>query len=164
MSNRITWEDLVAAVQRQFQHSAPNGWLLGWDRNRGFALVCTAAAPHQTTNHSSFDFGFCNWYEVCVNGNTDQCFWSLTIKLSFILPIYCIYWTRYESSIKGSVIDTAPTGYQVVEDNVRVAVENAGFFELPDDWYERKIDGVELELSGNERVTLGKCLFTDYEG
>jgi hypothetical protein len=36
--------------------------------------------------------------------------------------------------------------------------------ELPDAWYDKVVDGVELELSGTENVTLGKCLFSDYDG
>ncbi len=162
MTNRITIDDITESIHSQFDKGPPNGWLLGWDESRCFALISAAAAPHPTSNHTSFDYGFCNWFEVRIDSEGDDRYWTLTIKLSFIAPAYCIHWTQYESPTQGAVIPAAPVGYKIVEDKVRIAAENAGFFGIPTEWCEKQLLGVELELSGTENVTLGKCLFTDY--
>jgi hypothetical protein len=31
------------------------------------------------------------------------------------------------------------------------------------EWYNLPIDGIDLELSEKDEVTIGKCLFVDYE-
>jgi hypothetical protein len=159
----ITLNDIIKSIREQFENGPPNGWILGWDLSRYFALVSTAAAPYPTSNYTAFDYGFCNWFEVRVNSDSNQQYWTLTIKLSFIVPTYCVHWTYYESSTQGAVIPVAPVRYRSVEEKVRIAVEDAGFFELPVEWYEEHIHGIELELSGKDNVTVGKCLFSDYE-
>lgn len=162
MSKPIALETIISSIRNQFRGGPPNGWLLGWDESRCFPLVAAAAAPYPTINHTSFDYGFCNWFEVRIDDTSDGYYWTLTIKLSFIVPTYGFHWTRYESLTQGVVSPAAPAGYQVVEDEVRMALENAGFFELPAKWYEQELQGVELELSGTKGVTLSKCLFNDY--
>lgn len=163
MSNPMTFDEITKAIHSQFHEGPPNGWLLKWNESRYFALVSDAAAPHRTTNHTSFDYGFCNWFEVRIDGNSHHGYWTLTIKLSFIIPAYCFHWTQYENSTQGTVIHAAPAGYQMLEDKVRIAVENAGFFAISAQWYDVELEGVELELSSTEHVTLGKCLFTDHD-
>lgn len=162
MINRLSLGDVTEAIRTHFREGPPNGWLLGWDERRCFVLVSAAAAPHPVTNHTSFDYGFCNWFEVRVDSETGEHYWTLTIKLSFIAPTYSFHWTQYEGPTQGSVIRAAPPGCEMVEDRVRSAVENAGFVEIPDEWCEQELKDVQLELSGTQNVTLGKCLFTDY--
>ncbi len=158
----MTLNEIVETVQTQFSEGPPNGWLLGWDETRCFELIHAAAAPLDTTSLVAFDYGFCNWYETRVEGDAAHHNWTLTVKLSFIVPAYCIYWTQYETSTDGFLVETAPTGYQQTEDKVRAAVERVGFFELPVEWHEVQIHGVELELSETNNVTLDKCLFQDH--
>src|SRR5262245_40389019 len=124
MRSPIGLDDLVRAVHHRFQDGPPNGWLLGWDEMRHFALIRAAAAPHQVSNQTSFDYGFCNWFDIRIDSDDDERYWTLTIKLSFITPTYCLFWTRYENPTQGAVIPNAPNGYQGVEDSVRTAVQN----------------------------------------
>lgn len=162
MNDSITLDEIIRIIRSRFHDGPPNGWLLCWDETRYFALVSDAATPYPTINYTSFDYGFCNWFEVRID--SDHRYWTFTIKLSFIAPVYCVHWTQYESPSQGAVISAAPLGHQAVEDNVRTAVERAGFFELPTEWYDQQVQGIELELSGTENVTIGKCLFSDYDG
>lgn len=162
MTGSMTLNNLLKVVRDQFQDGPPNGWLLGWDEMRYFKLISSAAEPHVTINQTSFDYGFCNWFDVHIEPGGDERCWLLTIKLSFIAPTYCMFWTQYEGPTHGTVIATAPDGYQPIEDKVRALVHNKGFFELPDEWYDKQVEGVFLELSESGNVTLSKCLFTDY--
>ncbi|QDU80180.1 hypothetical protein Pla110_19040 [Polystyrenella longa] len=164
MNIPLTLEDIKEEIHTQFQDKPPNGWLLGWDESRGFASLHTAAAPHSIVNCTSFDYGFCNWFELIIDSEIDECYWKLTIKLSFIVPAYVYYWTQYDRPARCRVLSNAPLGYEEIEDRLRVVVENAGFFEIPMEWYDYEMKGVELELSGTENVTLSKCLFSDYDG
>ena len=87
----------------------------------------------------------------------------MTIKISFVVPAYVIHWTEYESRTVGKVISSPPDPFREIEMKVRMALETAGCFELPDTWLEVLISGVTLELSGNHNVTLSKCLFSDHD-
>ncbi len=156
-------DDLIESIECQFRGGPPNGWLLGWDESRCATLVSTAAAPHTTTNNTSFDYGFCNWFEVRIDNTNDDLFWTLTIKLSFIAPAFCVHWTQYDRSTQGTFIPMAPAGYREVEKKVCAALESVGFFEISDEWYNVKLHGIELELSSEEHVSIGKCLFSDFE-
>lgn len=162
----MTVDDITEAVRLQFRDAPPNGWLLGWNESRHFQLIRSASTPLPVINCTSFDYSFCNFYEARVNDEENAGFWTLTVKLSFIVPACCIYWTQYKSPTKGWVVDMAPVGYQQIEDRVRTEIVNAGFFELPREWHDVKVNGVELELSGDGEgdVTLDKCLFEDHPG
>lgn len=163
MKESVSLSEIIDEVCRQFSDSPPNGWLLGWDESRCYELIHAAAAPCETTNNTSFDYNFCNLFISKATGR-DECYWTLTVRLSFIVPAYSMHWTQYEKSGEAFVIQEAPNDYTQIESKIRAAIENAGFFELPRDWYEQELQGIELELSGTENVTLGKCLFQDYDG
>ena len=167
MSRSISLDELVQTVQSRFQDDPPNGWQLGWDRERCLDLVRSAASPHPARNLTSFDDAFCNWYEVCIDPSDGKQHWkqrTLTIQFSFIAPVSCLYWDRPKRSTQGDLIASAPESYQAVEARVRAAVWAVGFFEAPSDWLNHEIEGIQLELSGTHHVTLGKCLFCDYDG
>lgn len=164
MKSRFTLKKITETIRTQFQEGPPNGWILGWDSSRCFHLISAAAVPYPVANHTSFDYGFCNWFQVRIDGENEECYWTLTIKISFIAPVYAFHWTQYGSKTQGRVIPAAPQDYQSVEDSVRLAVENSRFCELPVEWHDKELKGIELELSGSENVTVGKCLFSDYEG
>lgn len=63
----MTLDDLFKAVRDQFQNGPPNGWLLGWDEMRYFELLRNAAKPYGAINQTSFDYGFCNWFDVRID-------------------------------------------------------------------------------------------------
>ncbi|WP_165248261.1 hypothetical protein [Paludisphaera soli] len=164
VTNPIRLDDLIRLVQERFRDGPPNGWLLGWDPARCLDSVGRAARPHHVGNTTSFDYGFCNQFEVAIGaGGRGEC-WVLTIHLSFVAPTFCLFWTRYKSPNKGVVNAGVPEGQRALEDEVRAAIQAEGFFELPDEWFDVHVDGVRLELSDAADVTLNKCLFCDYDG
>lgn len=164
MNDLLTIEEIKKAIDNLFREGPPNGWQLGWSKARYFGPITAAAAPYRTTNHTSFDYGFCNWYEVHVDGSDKERYYIMTIKISFVIPVYCMFWTEHENNISGSVIELSPKEFKHIEDSVRCAVKKMGFSEISNEWHEIKISGVHLELGGTENATIGKCLFTDYAG
>lgn len=85
----------------------------------------------------------------------------------FIADFYCAHWTQYLDSKgqSGFVRPSAPDRESALTGaRVRRVIESAGFCELPDEWLIEELSGVTLELAGAEAVTIGKCLFDDYEG
>ncbi len=151
------------AIGRRFSGGPPNGWVLGWDRTRMFAEICREAKDYSCTNCTSFDYSFCNRYEIRVDESSYE-FWNLTVRISFVLDVFSLHWTRYVAGGKrGWVLDDAPNQEaSLVELRIRDSLESKGYDELPADWYEEPIDGVVLELSG-DRATIGKCLFEDHD-
>ncbi|HVW02579.1 MAG TPA: hypothetical protein VHB77_19640 [Planctomycetaceae bacterium] len=156
MSHPLTLEELTTVVAERFRSGPPNGWLLGWDASRCSERLRDAVAPYDLVNCTSFDYSFCNWYEVRFNRHRREAFWTLTAKLSFVAPAYCMHWN--------TAAPAAPAESQHVESNLRTELERAGFFELPVEWSELAVPNVQLELSGARNVTLSKCLFCDYDG
>lgn len=164
MTVELSLNDIKSAIHASFRNGPPNGWLLQWDTSRGQSLIQNAVAPNQVINHTSFDYGFCNWFEVRFTDNTPASDIILTAKLSFILPVCWLDWKQSNNSGTVRTLSRIPEPYRTVEENLRHALHKAGFVELPDEWYRLEVNGVELELSGNVNVTIEKCLFTDYEG
>lgn len=161
MAEQLPVQEIIRHIRSQFRDGQPNGWLLNWDESRLFTQVSIAAAPHEVLNCTTFDYAFCNWYEIPIStGHND---WILTIKLSFIVPAYCMYWTEHDTVTGGSVAPIAPMGYQNLEDKVRFAAESAGLFELPSEWHDHEVQGVTLDLSNTSNVTIDKCLFCDHD-
>jgi len=162
MAQNLLLEEIVAQVREQFREEVPNGWLLGWDLNRGHAAIREATAPYRASNLTSFDYSFCNWYEVKVRNGYQK--WLLTVKISFIVSVFSLYWTRYKSSVEGFVMIADSDERRRLENRVRTAVSGLGYCEIDSAWLNLKVDGVSLELSDPEDVTLGKCLFCDFDG
>jgi hypothetical protein len=160
----MTIERVIDELRGQFSEHPPNGWLLGWDEERHLALVEKTCAPYAVTNTTSFDYAFCNRYEVRLDDTNSSGFWVLTVRLSFIMPVFSLHWTRYESQTEGAVITRVPGEHHEVEERLRKALESVGLDELPNEWSEREVGGLELELSGDTNVTVSKCLFEDYAG
>ncbi|MCA9280080.1 MAG: hypothetical protein H6815_12470 [Phycisphaeraceae bacterium] len=160
----LTIEAVVNDIRTQYRERPPNGWLLGWERERYLLLVQEACAPHAVVNATSFDYAFCNRYEVNLSEGDAGIFYMLAVRLSFIAPVFSLHWTRYESQTKGSVVSSVPSDCSQLEEKLRKTLERAGLTGLPDEWFEQEVSGVELELSGTSNVTIGKCLFEDYEG
>jgi hypothetical protein len=160
----IALERMIDDVRHQFSEEPPNGWLLGWDRERYLALVQNTCVPFVVTNTTSFDYAFCNRFEVRFDEPAREHFWVLTVRISFVLPIFSLHWTKYDSTTVGTVVTQVAGEHREVEESVRRALESIGLNELPEEWSEEEVGGVELELSGANNVTISKCLFEDYAG
>lgn len=88
-----------------------------------------------------------------------------TFQISFISNVFQIYWTKYIKHGKtGKVIESPENNASKKwEQKVREFIKQKGFEECLTEWYNLPIDGIQLELSEKDEVTVGKCLFVDYE-
>jgi hypothetical protein len=103
---------------------------------------------------------------VRLDGGPSEEFKELTIWISFVEDAFCVFWTNYSRGGKSGSPDLSASseGQAAVTSRVREFLESRGFVEVTSEWYSRRINGVELELSLPSEVTLGKCLFNDYDG
>lgn len=156
---------LVDAVRKAFSPRPPNGWLLGWDRERYFREFVRASAPARATNHTSFDYAFCNHFEADLRDSGDAEYLTFTVRISFIADVYSIHWTTYGDGGKVGHVVPTPTTEAAVELHKRIDqwLQTTTLAPLPDEWFELQVSGVQLELAGVIGATLGKCLFEDYE-
>jgi hypothetical protein len=151
---------LRAVVRSTFANGPPNGWTLRWDRERFFSELTHLSDPYECANETSFDYSFCNRLVTTIDGQ--QRSWSLTVRVSFVAPFYSLHWTRYRDS-DVRVVPVVPGDIDVIRRRIRRFLDDQGFDELPDDWHDARIEGLKLELAGESEVTIGKCLFEDYE-
>ncbi|MEL6340959.1 MAG: hypothetical protein AAFQ65_13700 [Myxococcota bacterium] len=155
-----------AEVYDAFKDGAPNGWLIGWDRDRLLNEVRDIARlADGCINATSFDYARCNRFELRI-GAEDRQHWVLTVRVSFVIDAYSLHWTEYGPGDKsGRVVDgldNKRTG--TLENETRSILAGRGFAELPATWSALPMTGIALELSDPEDVTLGKCVFEDYDG
>jgi hypothetical protein len=162
MKEEFSLDRLKALVVTTFENGPPNGWRLGWDENRFYDVVSTAAQPADCVNHTSFDYSFCNTLVVTPIARSDLTL-TLTVRVSFVAPFYSTHWTRYRPK-DAQVVSAVPSEVAEIADRIRKALCRLGFTEMPLEWHDETVQGVVLELSGATNVTLSKCLFEDYEG
>lgn len=164
MATPVSIDSLVAQVRDQFRifNSAPNGWAIKWDESRYFEAITAAAKPYPTVNYTDFNYEFCNSYAVFFDQLPTKCYRALMIEVSFVAPVFCFYWTQAECDLRKKNWPNAyPSAREKATERVRALLVRENLFEVPDDWLNTKIEGVELELSGSTDVTLYKCLFVD---
>ncbi|MCP4458042.1 MAG: hypothetical protein GY816_08470 [Cytophagales bacterium] len=156
----------MKVVKQKFSQGPPNGWLLGWDEERFFPDFIKIAHPFLSINLTSFDYSFCNKFHVRSDTNEIGQYLALTVCLSFIVDAYSIHWTFYD--YKGRTGKVVPSPCKepesILEYRIREFLAKQGFVEIPDNWYNAKVEGVHLDLSDDEHVILGKCLFDDFDG
>lgn len=154
-------QEITAAVKARFRKKIPNGYTLGWDEARHYASFTKAVLPYELSNQTTFDYSFCNTFAVDIAGERGNHHWRLTIQLSFILPVYCVYWNEYQSTGQ-QFASASPEDRQALEQRARKTAESLGFTEFPSEWHDDPVEGVSLELADAENVTLYKCLFLDH--
>lgn len=157
---------LIERVRSAFAGGPPNGWMEGWALDRHFTEFVQVASPQKAVNVTSFDYSFCNRFEARVNGLVDRRYAVLSVLLSFIADVYTIHWTLYEGDGRVGRVIKAPPSADAAELQLRVErwLAQIGFTRIRDDWYDTELEGIVLELSGDTAVTLGKCLFQDFDG
>lgn len=160
-----TENDWIQAIRAAHANGLPNGWLLGWDPVRHFAGFTEVVKPHTPSNLTGFDYAFCNHFSVGL-GAVQEGSSLLTVWLSFIAPAASMHWTEYEPGMKtGRVVsENADSEAERVAGRVERWIEEIGFELIPDSVQETKVSGIELELSDAADVTVGKCLFLDFDG
>ena len=158
-------DDWTAATRGAFDTGIPNGWELEWDRARFEKEVAARARPWKCFNATSFDYARCNKYEIeCGSEATGH--YVLTILVSFVVDSYIAHWTHYTERGRAGVVVTGPgeRALGTVEQAVISFLEGEGFEEMPADIYRTKVEGIALELSEPDEVTIGKCCFEDFDG
>jgi hypothetical protein len=161
MENPLSLKEILQQVQLAFRDGPPNGWILDWDLHRYFSEIEEAAAPYPVINYTSFDYSYCNHYQI--HDDSEGCHFFLTILVSFITPVYSMHWTRLRNQT-GAVVLRPPAQYATLENKIAAKLKDLGLMDFPLDWSEMKVEGVHLELSEPEDATLGKFLFRDFDG
>ena len=165
MQKSLSLEEILQQVQLAFRDGPPNGWILGWDLNRYFSEIEGAAAPYPVINYTSFDYSYCNNYQI--HDDSERCHFFLTVLVSFITPVYSLHWTGLRNQT-GAVVLRPPAQYAALENKIAAKLKDLGLMDFPPDWSEVKVEGVHLELSEPEDAGLGKFLFGismgDFEG
>lgn len=165
MQDILNAGELCVRVAEKFRDGIPNGWLLHWDSQRLQSELTDASMPYSVRNRTSFDYSRCNQYDIEIAPQDSVFTYVLTLRLSFVLPYFCLHWTEYDASkTNGRVVAMHDTIGCELESKLRSVVERFGFEELPDQWLSVKIPEFKLELSEDENVTISKCLFDDYDG
>ena len=91
---------------------------------------------------------------------------DLLVRISFVLDAYCVLWTVSAAQNPRNRQVVATENVAVVENpeiRIRRFLHDRQFFEVPEDWMNVPVDGVQLELSDPTEVTLYKCLFEDHD-
>ncbi len=156
---------IINNIRDAFKNGVPNGSLQGWDFERFWQELINLTEIGEIVNATDFNYGFCNTYFYYHPSKKTKNYEMATFEISFVSNVFQIYWTKYSDSGKiGNVIES-PENHESKEweKKVREFIKQKGFEECTTEFYNLPIDGVELELSGKDHVTLGKCLFIDYE-
>ena len=162
MPVRPTDFDLIPRIQRVFADGPPNGWLLGWDENRGFVELKRVAYPWLVENCTSFDYAFCNWFDIACRIDSDSNEYILGVFTSFIADYYQLFWTRLDRGRKRAEVVPEVVEMSGVHAAVVEWLHRRGFSSVPPEFDGRIVPGVELELSEPDEVTVDKCLFRDH--
>jgi hypothetical protein len=166
MNTTMTLDELKRHLREQFATGVPNGWTRGWNHGRLQSELAAAVQPLKVENCTSFDYAFCNHFEVRVDGGHPRWLYELTIRISFVGDFFCLHWTRRQPASRkgGTVRSPGSAQASMIEQTVRELLERHGFREIPDEWLDEPVPVVRLELAGTRNVTISKCLFEDYDG
>lgn len=156
-------EQVVSEIKRAFKDSPPNGFLLGWDSDRYYDSLKALCHTCRVTNDTDFNYSFCNSYEFVPELGSVAHVYTITVKLSFIVPAYTLHVTKYSVNKKtGKVVfgPDVPREVEMLSETVREYIETKGFQEIGNEEMDEEVPGVELELA--DQATIGKCLFDDF--
>lgn len=153
-------ERILTQVKTAFAKSPPSGFLLQWDRSRFFQELAQAFPEYKVTNHTDFNYSFCNSYEIEPPPIISNRVHVVTLKMSFIADAFSLHVTEYTVDRRRGRVVSEQT-CQAAIDIARAFARERRFVEIARKDDGLRIDGVSLELS--EVATLGKCLFDDFE-
>lgn len=159
---RFSKDFIIEEIKARFNRGCPNGFLLGWDRDRFLKEVTDLSAPLRVINNTDFNYSYCNSYEIIISSNSNEPELSVILKLSFILDIYSLYCVEYVSGRRiGRVVKIASSGVVFyLTDKLEVFFTSIGFDRISNDFGGIEVKGVCLELA--EAATVEKCLFDDF--
>jgi hypothetical protein len=162
--------DWIDTTRAAFAEGIPNGWILGWDRARFAEEIAACARPWKFFNATSFDYARCNKNEIdCrdIDYATEATSYHvLTVLVSFVVNTFITHWTCYTKGGRSGATVPRPEDrtLNTLEDAIVLVLEGKGLERMPADIYRTRMDGILLELSEPDEVTIGKCCFEDFDG
>lgn len=159
----IIKDSLIKEIHSTFNNGIPNGMLLGWDEERFYTELLNLSQNGKIVNATDFNYSFCNTYYFYYPPERSKVNEKATLQISFISNVFQIYWGKYlkHSSIERRIQEPEYAESKDWEKNVKAFMKQRGFEEFLDELYNLPIDGIELELSEKDEVTIGKCLFEE---
>ena len=154
---------ILRVIKKRYQYGVPNGVLLKWDRNRFKSNIQKVIGKNYVLEQhtTDFDYEFCNSYSIKIDINLY--IYCLNLNISFIGDFYEINWSSMKKRTKQIKHSIRINNFELI--NIENIIDNffkkRGFIKISDDIYNIKIEGIELELSELDEVTIGKCLFND---
>jgi hypothetical protein len=161
--SRDALDELIETIRRQFINGPPNGWELGWDDTRFCQEISDICSPLPVVNNTTFDYAFCNWYDIDCGAKWGCDRVELTVKVSVIAPVCSMHWTCRTGTCF-SVASKMPEGKENKQSAIAAMLRRQGIYELEVGVDELIVPDVALELSETRNVTVGKCLFSDFDG
>jgi len=154
---------LIADIEKAFSEGPPNGFLLGWQRDRFFPSLQSSFRDCAVTNDTDYNYSYCNSFEIEPDPSGKEGNLVITLKMSHVADVYSVHVTKYSrDKRRGNVV---PCGVDPIVselcERVHQFAADKGFQEIDERLTDMKIPGVDLELA--EEATVGKCLFDDFE-
>jgi len=155
---------VIKEIQSAFKDGIPNARLLGWDEERFYTDLINLSRSGKIVNATDFNYSFCNtYYYHYYPSEQSKAHEKATLQISFVSNVFQIYWDKFlkHSSVARRILEPENTESKDWEKAVKGFMKQSGFEEFLIEWYNLPIDGIELELSKKDEVTLGKCLFDE---
>jgi hypothetical protein len=159
-------DKIIRDVKDAFKNEHPNGMLLGWDDERFYQELSDLTKKGELVDQTDFNYSFCNTFSYYYYPfDKDKNYEMATLKISFVSNVFDIRWWKYRNRGRSPRIIESPENYvsKEWEQQVKAFFEKKGFVKCLPEWHSLHIEGIDLELSEKGKVTLGKCLFDDYE-
>ena len=156
-------DSLIEDIRRAFKQGIPNGTILGWDRERFYTDLLSLTRRGTVVNETDFNYARCNTYHFYYPKELSKVNETATLEISFISNVYLMYWGKYlkHSPTERRIREPEFTESKDWGKAVKEFLKQRGFEEFLIEWYNLPIDGIELELSEKDEVTIGKCLFDE---
>lgn len=157
-------DSVIKDIQMAFKDGVPNGILLGWDEDRFYQDLLILTQRGEIVNRTDFNYSFCNTYYYHHSNKHSKTQEKATLQISFVSNVFQIYWDKslkHSSSMARRIKEPENNESKEWEKAVKGFMKQRGFEEFLIDWYNLPIDGIELELSEKDEVTVGKCLFEE---
>lgn len=150
-------QELVARVQC-FHREDRTEEILTWSSDDNRRILGEDWGGVEIVDSSDYNYDFCDTFDFVFEGRT-----VVSVDISHVAPVFRITgWgvrkKRQHTSTHRMTVANETTA------SVRATLRAAGLGELSASAQGVLVDGVALELSEQNEVTLGKCLFKDYDG
>ena len=159
-------DDLLGQIRQQHQQIHESNARRTWRRNRFESDIVAIAKNCDVNNGTSFDYDFCNLYQIFPVSKHELLEYELVVRISYVLDAYCTQWTSLRNRNPKNVQVVSGTDVLVErnpEEAIHALLKANEFFQVPQEWMNTRVEGVSLELSDPKHVTIYKCLFEDHD-